>query len=119
MGKYKPLDSLNSFLLYALQLWGQSSFLVHLASQFPRAPQQSPWGVAASLFCSLWSPHSRPEITKGCDISCLLIWQEIFSFHIGNVNTLVKQLSQRTHKMVSYRSGTDDKIEIKRFVEEL
>ena len=50
---------------------------------------------------------------------CLLVWQEIFSFHIGNVNALVKQLSQRTLKMVSYRSGTDEKIEIKRFVEEL
>ena len=23
----------------------------------------------------------RPEITDGCDISCLLMWQEIFSFH--------------------------------------
>ena len=23
----------------------------------------------------------RPEITDDCDISCLLIWQEIFSFH--------------------------------------
>ena len=22
-----------------------------------------------------------PEIADGCDISCLLIWQEIFSFH--------------------------------------
>ena len=23
----------------------------------------------------------RPEIANGCDIPCLLIWQEIFSFH--------------------------------------
>ena len=40
----------------------------------------------------------RPEIAEGCDISCLLIWQEIFSFHkakafsqirSGNVEGLV------------------------------
>ena len=29
----------------------------------------------------------RPETTYGCDFSCLLIWQETFSFHIGIFNT--------------------------------
>ena len=53
------------------------------ASCFPPAPQQSPWRVAASpgsvlgALIHIW----RPEIIDGCDISCLLIWQEIFSFH--------------------------------------
>ena len=29
----------------------------------------------------------RPEIPGGCDISCLLIWQEIFSFHRYQLGT--------------------------------
>ena len=31
----------------------------------------------------------RPEITDGCDISCLLIWQEIFSFHRVRLVTFI------------------------------
>ena len=36
------------------------------------------------LNCSFESPHNiwRPEIIDGCHIYCLLIWQEIFLFHI-------------------------------------
>ena len=44
-------------------------------------------GVAALLDCS-WGAHIhiwRPEISNGCDISCLLIWNEIFKFY-----TLIK-----------------------------
>ena len=33
----------------------------------------SVWGALIHIW--------RPEITDGCDISCLLIWQEMFSFH--------------------------------------
>ena len=122
MGRCKPLDSLNSFLSYALQLSGAnpvSSFTLLLS--FPEHLSNHRWGwqhhcfVVYGALIHIW----RTEITTGCDMFCLLVWQEIFSFHIGNVNALVKQLSQRTLKMVSYRSGTDEKIEIKRFVEEL
>ena len=40
-------------------------------------------GVAASPGSVLGAliHNWRPEITDGGDISCLLIWQEIFSFH--------------------------------------
>ena len=57
------------------------------ASCIPPAPQQSlsGWGGSGSIcwiallgvIIYFW----RPEITDDCDISCLLIWQEIFSFH--------------------------------------
>ena len=51
----------------------------------PPAPQQSLWAVAAyseSVFGALihiW----RPEIADSWDMFCLLIWKEIFSFHIS------------------------------------
>ena len=55
-------------------------------SCIPLAPQQSPWRVGGNsihgitvlgALIHIW----RPEIADGCDISWLLIWQEIFSFH--------------------------------------
>ena len=53
------------------------------ASCIPPALQQAPWKVAASAGSVLGALiHIRwPEITDGYVISCLLIWQEIFSFH--------------------------------------
>ena len=49
------------------------------ASCTPPTPQQSPWGVAALAGSVLGALiyFRRPEIADGCDISCLLIWQEI------------------------------------------
>ena len=35
-------------------IWGQSCFLVDLASCIPPAPQQSPWEVAASPESQFW-----------------------------------------------------------------
>ena len=68
----------------------KSCFLVHFkqwqmaASCIPPAPRQSLgwWGEHSldrsfGTLIHIW----RPEVTDGCDISCLLIWQEIFSFH--------------------------------------
>ena len=65
-----------------LAIWGQSCFLVHLASCIPPAPQQSLWGWQHLLDGSFGKVHSylRPEINDGCDISYLLIWQETFHF---------------------------------------
>ena len=54
------------------------------ASYIPPAPQQSSWWVAASAgswFSGALIHIWRPEITDGCDIFCLLIWQNTFSFH--------------------------------------
>ena len=74
-------------LICTSAIWGQSCFLVRLASCIPLASQQSPWGVAALLGCS-WGARIhiwRSEISDSCDISCLLIWKEIFIFY-----TLIK-----------------------------
>ena len=38
-----------------------------------------PWMVVWGALIHIW----RPEIPDGCDISCWLLWQEIFSFHIS------------------------------------
>ena len=88
MGRCKPLGLSNSFLH------------VNLSYLEPTLFACSPKGVADA--CFLRSPISsaitmrgagicwitvlgdlihirRPEITDGCDISCLLLWQEIFS----------------------------------------
>ena len=62
-------------------VWGHPCSLVHLASCIPPAPQQSPLGVAVSALSGALIHIWRPEIADGCDISCLLIWQEMFSFH--------------------------------------
>ena len=53
------------------------------AACIPPAPQQSPWGVATSAGFEVWEPSFTfgPEIIGGCNISSLLKWQEIFSFH--------------------------------------
>ena len=91
MQRCPPLGSLNSFFSCAPQLSGAHpvSVLTLRSSRWlllafiPPAPQPSPWGVAASpgsvlgALIHIW----RPEIIDGCDISHLLIWQEIFSFH--------------------------------------
>ena len=37
-------------------VWGQSCFLVHLASCISPAPQHLPWGVAASSGLQFWLP---------------------------------------------------------------
>ena len=83
MGRWKTLGSLNSLLSYAPQLPGAK--LVSLFTQLLAFPQllHNNEGSAASTgsvlgaLIHIW----RPEIAKGCDIPCLLIWQEIFSFH--------------------------------------
>ena len=56
---------------------------------FPGSPclLHSPVTVGGDNICwiTVWGAliHIwRPDIADGCDISCLLIWQEIFSFHI-------------------------------------
>ena len=36
------------------------------------------WISVLGALIHIW----RPDVTDGCDISCLLIWQEILSFHI-------------------------------------
>ena len=83
MGRCKPLDLLNSFLAYAPQQYGAnpvSLFILLLA--FPQVlcnHQRHPLN-------QFWEPSFIfGEIADGCDISCVLIWQEILSFHMPNV----------------------------------
>ena len=54
---------------------------------YPESPCQSGsirWITVFGALTHTW----RPEIAGGCDISCWLTWQEIFSFH--NDNLLIK-----------------------------
>ena len=72
------------------------SFLMNFSSLgptlFPSSPCFLPssrssavtMGGGSILWITVWGAliHIwRPEIADGCDMSCLLIWQEIFSFH--------------------------------------
>ena len=71
--------------IWTLAVWGPSSFLVHLASCIPQLlSSYCGWGVQHLLDHNLGSPHSHLE-ARNCwwpDMSCSLIWQEIFSFHL-------------------------------------
>ena len=80
MGRCKPLGSLNSLLSYAPQPSG--AILFPCSPCFLHSPSSSAitsihWIAAWGALIHIW----RPEIADGCDISCLLIWQEIVSFH--------------------------------------
>ena len=79
-------------------IWGQSCFLIHLASCTLPAPQQlglgGAWGGAATSTGSHGSQlvlgaliHiRRPEIAGGCDLSCLLIWQEVSEVKVAQLS---------------------------------
>ena len=62
MGRCMPLGSLNSFLPYAPQLSEANPVSLiplrsgRFATCIPPAPQQSPWGVAASTGSQFWEP---------------------------------------------------------------
>ena len=95
MGRCKPLGSLNSFLACAPQLTGADPVSLGvgrwLLLAFPSSSESVlvvvcvcaggvgsiPWPAVSGALVHIW----RPEITDGCDISCLLIWQETVSVH--------------------------------------
>ena len=88
MGRCKPLGSLNSLLSNAPQLSGTNPVSLLSLRTVRRSDLHSPSssaiivGVSGILWIAFWGAHShvwRTEIADGCDISCLLIWQEIFS----------------------------------------
>ena len=88
MGRCKPLGSLNSFLSYAPHSLGL--ILFPCSPYFWQSPSSKAITLergAGSSFCwiailaaliHIW----KPGITDSCDISCLLIRQEIFSLHM-------------------------------------
>ena len=70
--------------LFTSAIYGQSCFLVQLASCIPLAPQQSPWVVAASPGWKFWEPSFTFGGQKSRMAVTFLVyqyWQEIFSFH--------------------------------------
>ena len=84
MGRCKPLGSLNSLLSYAPQPSGAILFpcspcFLHSSSSSASTVGHGsiPWMEVLGALIQIW----RPEIADGCDISCLSIQQEIFSFH--------------------------------------
>ena len=97
MGRYKPLGSLISFLSYAPQLSGAKYCFLFFTLKsgigcFLHSPSSSAitmgggsicWITVLGAFIHIW----RPATDGGCDISCLLIWQEIVSFCKYNKKT--------------------------------
>ena len=89
MGRCKPLGLLNSFLSYALQylwpiLFPYSPCFLHFpsSSAVTMGGGSTLWIIVLGALIHTW----RQEIGDGCGISCLLIWQEIFSFHRANLS---------------------------------
>ena len=82
MGRYKPLGSLNSYTSQLSEVNPVSLFTLLLAS-FPSSSAITLRGgsVCRIAVLGVFIPIWRPEITDGGDISCLLIWKEVFSFH--------------------------------------
>ena len=87
MGRCKSLESLNSFLSYAPQLPGANPvalFILLLALYSSSVVTTGSGSMhlipVLGAFIHIW----RPENADDCDISCLLTWQEIFSFHRSN-----------------------------------
>ena len=83
-GSCKPLGALHSFPSYAPKVSGP--ILFPTSPCFLHSPSSPAITVRGGsvLWIAVWGAliHIwRPEIADGCDISCLLIWQEIFSFH--------------------------------------
>ena len=83
MGGCKPLGSLNSFFSYAPLVSGP--ILFPFSPCFLPSPSSSAINMgrgSITWISVLWALIHiwRPEIADGRDISCLLIWQKIFSF---------------------------------------
>ena len=103
VGRCKPLDLLNSFLSYAPQQSGASPvslFILLLA--FPQVLCNHKWHPLNQF----WE-HSFifGEITDGCDISHLLIWQEIFSLHMLNVTVFGNGTFKKANEVKRDREG--------------
>ena len=69
-------------------VWGQSCFVVHLASCISPAPQHHCGGGSIHWIAVLGAliHIRRPEIAGGCDLSCLLIWQEVSEAKVAQLS---------------------------------
>ena len=81
-----PLPEPSSLLPPHTLPLGRPSARAHYSPCFLHSPSSSAitlgggricWIAVMGALLHIW----RPEIAGGCDISCWLIWQEIFSFH--------------------------------------
>ena len=57
-----------------------------------------PWIAVLGALIHIW----RPGSADGGDISCLLIWQEIFSFHRANAVSVYSTVSKLVPCKVSW-----------------
>ena len=94
MGRCKPLCSLSLLLwICASAVWGPNPvslltvrigrWLLLVFPQLLSNPSRYGsirWITVLGALIHIW----KPEITDGCETSCFLIWQEIFSFHSTN-----------------------------------
>ena len=61
--------------LFTSAICGQACFLVHLASCTPPAPQQAPWGMAASPGWKFWEPSFKFGGQKSLMAVTFLVYQ--------------------------------------------
>ena len=94
IGRCNPLGSLNACLSDASHVSGVSPvFLGHLASSFPPAPQQSPWGWQRPKSWSYGSLHSHLEARSHWWLWHFLLINmagEIFILHTQKKKTKTK-----------------------------
>ena len=94
MGRCKPLWLTEFILSHASQLTGSnpvSLFILLLAFPWLLSNQHGGgsirWILVLGALIHIW----RPEIADGHNISCWLIWQEIFSFHKDILNQVLEK----------------------------
>jgi len=63
------------------RVWGQSCFLIHLASCIPPAPQQSTWGSGSICCICFVSSHSHLEARN-----CWWLWHFLFIDMAGGIS---------------------------------
>ena len=96
-GRCKSLASLNLF--FSPQLSGPILFAC--SPCFLHSPSSS--AVTMGWQHPLDHSFGRPEITDGCDISCLLTWQEIFSFHSMLMTSILEIQMERSRGQVDLK----------------
>ena len=92
---------IHSFPMH-LNYWANPISLFTLLLYSPSSPtlggDSIPWVSVLVALIHIW----RPGITDGCDISCLLIWQDIFSSHTYYSITLCAKSLQSCLTLCDY-----------------
>ena len=85
-------------LAIGIILFPCSPCFLHSPSSPTLGGDSIPWVPVLVALIHIW----RPGITDGCDISCLLIWQDIFSSHTYYLITLCAKSLQSCLILCNY-----------------